>query len=304
MSFGLVLLNVASLSTSLGAVIALALAAALLRSRGALLLLGTVLCLAGDYVLGLLLYIPHDSPLWLGLAGYSAVRERAALLFGLKGILHVGMLATAPLAAYSLLGVRPSRAVLWTGAGAAFLALAAQGLLLGRVLPADGLGIYAASALPVYLTYLVCLAILVKLRARTRPGVPRAAHRTAIAGLSVFTPLLIAADILGLSGFPRLLGTSPTAFFVLQAGVLVFSLLALAGGRARPAAADVDSFCARNELSARERDVLLLLAQGLRYKQIAERLSISLDTVKTHASHIYRKASASGKTDIMYRIRG
>jgi len=42
-------------------------------------------------------------------------------------------------------------------------------------------------------------------------------------------------------------------------------------------------------LTARERDVLLLLAHGCTYDEIAERLGISAHTVGTHVKHCYRK---------------
>jgi DNA-binding NarL/FixJ family response regulator len=42
-------------------------------------------------------------------------------------------------------------------------------------------------------------------------------------------------------------------------------------------------------LSAREREVLELLAQGYAYKEIADRLSLSIHTVNAHLRHIYEK---------------
>ena len=42
-------------------------------------------------------------------------------------------------------------------------------------------------------------------------------------------------------------------------------------------------------LTARERDVLILLAHGCTYGEIAERLGISAHTVGTHVKHCYRK---------------
>jgi DNA-binding NarL/FixJ family response regulator len=42
-------------------------------------------------------------------------------------------------------------------------------------------------------------------------------------------------------------------------------------------------------LSAREREVLKGLVDGLAYKQVADRLGISLDTVRTHVRAVYRK---------------
>ena len=45
----------------------------------------------------------------------------------------------------------------------------------------------------------------------------------------------------------------------------------------------------RNKLSAREREVLLLLAEGLPHKDVGERLGISFRTVEVHRSHIIQK---------------
>jgi len=42
-------------------------------------------------------------------------------------------------------------------------------------------------------------------------------------------------------------------------------------------------------LTARERDVLVLLAKGCSYAEIARRLGISLHTVTTHIKNCYLK---------------
>ena len=42
-------------------------------------------------------------------------------------------------------------------------------------------------------------------------------------------------------------------------------------------------------LSERERDVLRALVDGLAYKQIAARLGVSIDTVRTHIRALYKK---------------
>ena len=58
-------------------------------------------------------------------------------------------------------------------------------------------------------------------------------------------------------------------------------------------------------LTDRERDVLRLIAEGLTNQEIADRLVISLNTVKTHVKSIYHKldvrnrAEAAAKAQIL-----
>ena len=164
---------------------------------------------------------------------------------------------------------------------------------------------YAVTAVPAYIAYVLCLVFLIWLRP-TAPGngPARGIVTVAIVLLALFIPALFAMDIVGLSGIaPRSLPIDPIAFLVLTLGILACSLLVLLGARRRLPAGDVDTFCARHGLSVREREVLLALSRGLQYKQAADELGISLDTVKTHVSRIYRKTSSTGKTDLFYRIR-
>ncbi|HVO71458.1 MAG TPA: LuxR C-terminal-related transcriptional regulator [Aggregatilineaceae bacterium] len=57
------------------------------------------------------------------------------------------------------------------------------------------------------------------------------------------------------------------------------------------------------ELTRRERDVLLGLVQGLSYPEMAERLVISVGTVKTHVSHIYSKLGVQGRIEAIHRAQ-
>jgi DNA-binding NarL/FixJ family response regulator len=54
-------------------------------------------------------------------------------------------------------------------------------------------------------------------------------------------------------------------------------------------------------LTARELEVLRLLARGLRNKEIAERLYISERTVNFHLANIYQKLNVSGRTEALSR---
>ena len=49
-------------------------------------------------------------------------------------------------------------------------------------------------------------------------------------------------------------------------------------------------------LTAREREVMLLAAEGLSNKKIARRLKISDNTVSVHLQHIYRKFKICNRT--------
>ena len=49
----------------------------------------------------------------------------------------------------------------------------------------------------------------------------------------------------------------------------------------------------KSSLSAKENEVLQLLAEGLSYKMVADKLAISYTTVNTHAKRIYEKLHIS-----------
>ena len=70
------------------------------------------------------------------------------------------------------------------------------------------------------------------------------------------------------------------------------------GSFQKPVINDVNSL-----LSLREKEVLELVAQGLLYKEIALRLTISTETVKKHLKNIYQKLHVQNKVEALNKFR-
>ena len=59
-----------------------------------------------------------------------------------------------------------------------------------------------------------------------------------------------------------------------------------------------------NLISKREQEVLELLSKGYLYKEIADKLYITLSTVKRHLNHIYQKLQVQNKTEAINKMYG
>jgi DNA-binding NarL/FixJ family response regulator len=64
------------------------------------------------------------------------------------------------------------------------------------------------------------------------------------------------------------------------------------GDMPSPGAGELD------QLTPREQDVLLLLARGYTYKEIAARLHLSVKTIETHVSNVLRKLQLSNRNEL------
>lgn len=68
----------------------------------------------------------------------------------------------------------------------------------------------------------------------------------------------------------------------------------------------IDAFAAKGkgnkffqELSRREQEILEQLRKGFRYKEIADQLFLSIDTVRTHIRNIYEKLQVNSRVDAL-----
>lgn len=62
------------------------------------------------------------------------------------------------------------------------------------------------------------------------------------------------------------------------------------------------NFESDEELSEREIEILQQLAKGLRYKEIADQLFISTDTVRSHVRRIYEKLQVHSRTEALNKV--
>jgi DNA-binding CsgD family transcriptional regulator len=68
------------------------------------------------------------------------------------------------------------------------------------------------------------------------------------------------------------------------------------------AAAGVDAVAPADGLTTREREVALLVSDGLRSREVAERLGIASQTVKSHLKTIFDKLGVRNRVELARRL--
>lgn len=91
-------------------------------------------------------------------------------------------------------------------------------------------------------------------------------------------------------------GGSPMSAGIARRVLTSFSTTVPFGTQGRKAAREIDL------LSQREREVLDRLARGHRYKEIADQLHLSIETVRTHIRNLYDKLQVSSRTDALNKL--
>jgi DNA-binding CsgD family transcriptional regulator len=65
-----------------------------------------------------------------------------------------------------------------------------------------------------------------------------------------------------------------------------------------------DLLCTKHDISPREKDIMREICNGLSNQQIADKLFISLQTVKDHTSRIYYKTNCTGRAQLITMVNG
>jgi DNA-binding CsgD family transcriptional regulator len=63
------------------------------------------------------------------------------------------------------------------------------------------------------------------------------------------------------------------------------------------------AFFAERKITGREREVIELLLQGFRIRDMADRLSIAESTVKGHLTQVYDKLGINGRAELLQLIQ-
>ncbi len=109
------------------------------------------------------------------------------------------------------------------------------------------------------------------------------------------------AKIVQVSGF-EIIVRKKRVQFSYTSGALIFITISSIGSR-KALSMDSTELRARYGFSKRESEVAELMLQGFDNQSIAERLYISLATVKTHISHIFRKTDVNSRTELIQKLR-
>jgi len=63
-----------------------------------------------------------------------------------------------------------------------------------------------------------------------------------------------------------------------------------------------EHFCTHYAISPREKEIILEICKGFSNQEIADRLFISLQTVKDHTHRIYGKTDCSSRSQLIHRV--
>lgn len=255
------------------------------RLRWALLVL---ICVVINYLLGLYAFLLDDD-LTVGRASYVHFALQSLTLMGL-------LLGTQQL--LRLLGAQPGLLLTST----TWISLLAMAVLSMAARAMTSPVLLTVSSACFVLTGVLLLGQFWRFSAQQASHIRL--RRLALLGLSLLLPAFVLQLVLP----ERWLVVHPVdalAYLYVMGCALWIALDGLRAERpadAREEAISLSSAQQRFDLTEREYQVLRLLVQAKPYKTIADQLSISAHTVKTHASNVYRKTGIQRKAALKHRF--
>lgn len=153
----------------------------------------------------------------------------------------------------------------------------------------------------IFLGFLITLSMLLLMYTKPRKKI---AHREkneryfAIAFIIIIPLSLIGSYVFKSNDYSSSVGlTLPLIFILLAANKFLDDLqrLSLLQSNKNVKEQNLNNYALTN----REKEIANLLVSGRTYQEISEQLYISMPTVKTHVSNIYKKCSVKSKSDLM-----
>lgn len=148
------------------------------------------------------------------------------------------------------------------------------------------------------------LPVILLLVTRRRPLLGKADRLRLSVGIVLFS-LVQCTLLLFSGGHAVILAAFMLVFFAGGAFLPVYLRYAADLSVIRPPGShmNIGELCRIYDLSSREQDVVREICNGLSNQQIADRLFISLQTVKDHTSRIYYKTNCSGRAMLISMVR-
>ena len=254
--------------------------------------------------LGLMVVFFHALNYFMGIAFSLSISMGPSL----KNILAAFQLLTVPLLLYSVLrliealGKVSGRFFRPVGRVLLFILTVAEIIFFVTSFSLPMLSLIVSVLIMVFSLYLWAYLFCI----RTANNLSNRIRLTGLIGYSLIIPWMVLERML-----PRTRQIHPAdavSFLFLTIAALIFSIRYMVNrsspsGSAEDVSATPLEVQLRFGLTDRETEVMELLAESCSYKEIASCLGISMATVKTHVSRVYKKTGVSGRSELKYRFR-
>lgn len=148
-------------------------------------------------------------------------------------------------------------------------------------------------------------AILINIKKISRDNLFFFMKHVAVISIILF-PLFIIFDYYRLFFSESISGKGPLImpflFFIWNI-LFIISALTHLSNRQQTGLEISAEFLSKYGISKREKEIIELLLNGLSYKEIMEKLSISMPTVKTHVTNIYTKTNTNSKMKLVHLLK-